>query len=207
MITGRCVDSALVLGPLMHEFKWSETDYDVLAAGELQFIPIMVQFGILGSLAGHIIECGCQATGGNFTDWELSVRSSYGGWTNMGYPIVECHKDGSFVVTKPEKTGGLVTVATVGEQMIYEIGDPGCYILPDVIIDMRHVTIQQEGIDRVLVKGARGKPPTNFVKVSGIYMDGYKVTGEIFIGGIDAAQKVGFYLTLPSMVCLGLRRG
>jgi hypothetical protein len=159
----------------MHEFKWSMSDYDLLASG---------------SLAGHIIECGCQATGGNFTDWHLPANSAHGGWSNMGYPIVECHKDGSFVVTKPPATGGIVSVASVGEQMVYEIGDPGNYILPDVVLDLRQVSLQQLGPDRVMVRGAKGKAPTPYLKVSGIYMDGYKVTGEVFIGGIQAAQKV-----------------
>jgi hypothetical protein len=106
VVTGRCVDSALVLGPLMHEFKWSATDYDLLSAG---------------SLAGHIIECGCQATGGNFTDWKLSAFSPNGGWSNPGYPIVNVHPTGEFVVSKPSQTGGIVSVHSVGEQMVYEV--------------------------------------------------------------------------------------
>ncbi|CAG8771964.1 6268_t:CDS:2, partial [Racocetra persica] len=175
VVTGRCVDSALVLGPLIHEFSWDPyNDWDLLASG---------------SLAGHIIECGCQATGGNFTDWRKSAFSPDGGWNNMGYPIVECFKDGEFFVTKPKNTGGLVTPATVGEQMVYEILDPGAYILPDVILDLRGVKLKQVGENKVLVTGAKGRAPTKYLKVSGIYSDGYKMTGQLVIGGIDARSK------------------
>ncbi|RUS35289.1 hypothetical protein BC938DRAFT_473161 [Jimgerdemannia flammicorona] len=175
VVTGRVVDSALVLGPLMHEYGWDPSkDFDRLAAG---------------SLAGHIIECGCQATGGNFTDWEASAFSPYGGWSNMGYPVVECFEDGSFVVTKPKGTGGLVTPATVGEQMVYEVLDPGAYLLPDVVLDLRYVKLSQIGKDRVLVTGARGRRPTKLVKCSGVYVDGYKMSGELVVGGMDAYQK------------------
>ncbi|RHZ50012.1 hypothetical protein Glove_508g77 [Diversispora epigaea] len=181
VITGRCVDSALVLGPLIHEFKWNpeynndnNNYWDKLA---------------LGSLAGHIIECGCQATGGNFTDWEQSAFSPNGGWANMGYPIVECFSNGEFIVTKPRETGGLVTTATVGEQMLYEILDPGSYILPDVILDMRNVKLKQIDVNKVLVTGAKGRAPTDNLKLSGIYLDGYKMTGTLIIGGIDAWKK------------------
>jgi hypothetical protein len=174
VITGRCVDSALVLGPLMCEFGWNVNDYDLLAAG---------------SVAGHIIECGCQATGGNFTDWKISAFSPNGGWSNMGYPIVEVQKDGKFIVTKPPSTGGIVTVASVCEQMVYEIGDPSFYILPDVIVDFCNVKLIQESEDRVLVSGVTGLAPTKFLKVSGIYTNGYKVTGELFLGGLEAKEK------------------
>lgn len=169
VITGRCVDSAVTLGPLMHEFGWRENDYDLLAGG---------------SLAGHIIECGCQATGGLYTDWQ-----DVPDWAGIGYPVIECHADGSFVVTKPEGTGGLVRASAVAEQMLYEIGDPAAYILPDVVCDFREVRIEQMDDKRVRVSGARGLPPTDAYKVSSTYMDGYRCAGMLVIIGIDAAAK------------------
>jgi hypothetical protein len=169
VITGRCVDSAVTLGVLMHEFGWAAGDYDRLSAG---------------SLAGHIIECGCQATGGLHTDW-----AAVPDWANIGYPIVECREDGSFVVTKPPGTGGLVTPATVGEQLLYEIGDPASYLLPDVTCDFRAVRMERAGTDRVLVTGARGRPPTASYKVSATAHAGFKVSGQLTIVGIDAPAK------------------
>jgi hypothetical protein len=169
VVTGRCVDSAVTLGVLLHEFGWSPTDYDRLAAG---------------SLAGHIIECGCQATGGLHTDWERVPD-----WANIGYPIVECREDGSFVVTKPAHTGGLVTTGTVGEQLLYEIGDPAAYLLPDVSCDFRAVRMEQVGPERVLVTGARGNPPTGTYKVSATAPAGFKVAGQLTLLGIDAPAK------------------
>jgi len=169
VITGRCVDSAVTLGALMHEFRWSPHDYDRLAQG---------------SLAGHIIECGCQATGGLHTDWE-----DVPDWPHIGYPVVECSEDGGFVVTKPEGTGGLVNTAVVAEQMLYEIGDPGRYLLPDVICDFTGVTMQAGGEHRVHVRGARGAAPGPSYKVSATYMDGFRCTAQLTIVGIDAARK------------------
>jgi hypothetical protein len=169
VITGRCVDSAVTLGPLIHEFGWMPQDYDLLAAG---------------SLAGHLIECACQATGGLYTDWE-----DVPDWPNIGYPIVEAQGDGSFIVTKPENTGGLVNRATVGEQLLYEIGDPATYILPDVICDFRQVQMEQDGVDRVRVSGASGRAPTNTYKVSATYVDGFRCSSQLSIIGFDAVQK------------------
>ncbi len=169
VITGRCVDSAVTLGALMHAFAWSFDDYDKLAQA---------------SLAGHILECGCQATGGLFTDWQTVPD-----WDNMGYPIVECGADGNFIVTKPENTGGLVTTATVAEQILYEIGDPARYLLPDVVCDFTQVRLRQEGPHRVSVQGAIGLPPTNTYKVSATYLDGFRVNARMTIIGMEAGAK------------------
>jgi hypothetical protein len=169
VITGRCADSALALGILMHEFGWAADDYDRLAAG---------------SLAGHLLECGAQGVGGLHTDWAKVPN-----WENIGYPIAECGADGSFVVTKPEGTGGLVIPGSVAEQALYEIGDPAAYILPDVIADFSHIHLEQDGIHRVRVTGARGRPPTTQYKVSATYQDGYKAVATVSIVGPDAAAK------------------
>ena len=169
VITGRCVDSALPLAALMHEFGWSARDYDRLAAG---------------SLAGHLIECGPQATGGLFTDWEQVE-----GWENIGYPVLECHADGSFVVTKPPGTGGLVSPATVSEQMLYEIGDPASYLLPDVTCDFTGVRMRAKGPDRVHVEGARGRAPSDRYKVSATHADGWRCVANITLIGGKAELK------------------
>ncbi len=169
VITGRCVDSAVVLGPLVHAFGWSWTDYDRLAQG---------------SLAGHLLECAAQVTGGLFTDWR-----DVPGWDDMGMPIAECFADGSFVVSKPDGTGGLVSPLSVGEQMLYEIGDPASYILPDVVCDFRNVTIDLVGPDRVRVAGARGCVPPPSLKVSATWHDGYRMIGTVTIAGHEAAEK------------------
>ncbi|MEO8558798.1 MAG: acyclic terpene utilization AtuA family protein [Rhodospirillales bacterium] len=170
VVTGRCVDSALVLGLLIHEFGWRRDDYDRLAAG---------------SLAGHLIECGAQATGGNFTDW----RDSVDGWDDMGYPIAEVSVDGSFAITKPPGTGGVVSPLSVGEQLLYEIGDPAAYMLPDVVCDFTQVRIVQQGPDRVQVSGARGLAPTDTYKVSATYAGGYGAVAMKVVAGFDAAEK------------------
>ena len=169
VITGRCVDSAMVLAPLMYEFGWSIKDYNLLSSG---------------SLAGHIIECGAQCTGGNFTDWEKVT-----GFDDMGFPIVEVEPNGDFIVTKPKDTGGMVTFGTVAEQLLYEIGNPSEYLLPDVVCDFTKVTINDLGNNRVLVKGATGSAPTNQYKVSATYMNGYRVAGTLVIAGRSAKEK------------------
>ena len=169
VITGRCVDSALALGACIHEFGWGEDDHDRLAGG---------------SLAGHIIECGAQSTGGLFTDWEET-----GDWANIGYPIVAVAEDSSFVVEKVAGTGGLVSRGTVAEQLVYEIGDPAAYVLPDVVCDFTDVTIDQIGPDRVRVAGAKGAAPTPHYKASATYGEGFRVGVTWSVIGIDAAAK------------------
>ena len=169
VITGRCADSAVALGPLMHEYGWSDDDWDKLSQG---------------SLAGHLIECGPQGTGGNFTDWQ-----DVPGWDDMGMPIVEVSEDGSFVMTKTPDTGGLVVPGSVGEQMLYEIGDPRAYLLPDVICDWSQVTLEQAGPDRVLVQGGRGLGRTGSYKVSATHADGWRAVTTLTLAAIDAPAK------------------
>lgn len=170
VITGRCVDSAVTLGACIHEFGWGTNDLDQLAGA---------------SLAGHILECGPQATGGNFTDWE-TVADSMG---NAGYPIAEIMNDGSFITTKPDDTGGTVTIGTVGEQMLYEIGDPQAYMLPDVVCDFSDVELDQIDENRVLIKGARGYPAPDSYKTSATFADGWKMVAPFFFVGMDASRK------------------
>lgn len=169
VLTGRCVDSAVTLGVLMHRFGWTHAEYDKLA---------------MGSLAGHIIECGCQGTGGLHTDWRDVPR-----WAEIGYPIIEAATDGSFSVTKPSDSGGLVSTASISEQILYEVGDPASYVLPDVICDFTQVQLEQEAADRVSIRGARGRAPTDTYKVCATYADGYRCTGQLSIVGFEAAAK------------------
>ncbi len=169
VLSGRVTDTGITLAALTHEFGWSQDDYDKLA------------HGIVG---GHIIECGAQATGGNFTDW-CKVPS----FREMGYPIMECGADGSFVVTKHPQTGGLVTCQIVREQLLYEMGHPQRYLTPDVIADFTGIALEQEGPDRVKVSGVRGDKPTDLLKVSVSLADGFKASGAIIVSGPDARAK------------------
>lgn len=169
VVAGRCVDSAVALGPCIHEFGWTAKDFDRLAGG---------------SLAGHIIECGAQATGGLFTDWKLA-----GDWADIGYPIVEVDETGEFVVSKPEGTGGIVCPASIAEQLVYEIGDPRRYVLPDVVCDFSGVSLEQVGPDRVKVSGAKGRVPTDSVKVCATYFDGFRIVCSLTIRGFEAEEK------------------
>ena len=170
VVTGRCADSALALAPMIHEFGWKGDDWDRLAAG---------------SLAGHVIECGCQATGGYATDWKEVAND----WSDMGFPIAVCHADGTFSITKPPGTGGAVNFGTIAEQVTYETGDPRNYILPDVICDLADATVHEVGPEEVEVRGVRGKPSTATYKVSATVPDGYRCLATLFIKGIDADKK------------------
>ncbi|WP_300531990.1 acyclic terpene utilization AtuA family protein [Maricaulis sp.] len=169
VITGRGVDSAVTLGACLHAFNWDLQDWDRLAAG---------------SLAGHIIECGPQATGGNYTDWEDLAETLL----DIGYPIAEISADGSVVITKPEGTGGAVTTATVGEQILYEIGDPGAYILPDVVCDFTRVELNEIGPDRIAVSGTKGRAAPDHLKVSVTFQDGWRAGSTFFYVGEGAAR-------------------
>lgn len=170
VITGRSTDTALTYAPMIHAFGWSADDWDHLAAGVV---------------AGHINECGAQATGGNFLgDWEHVPDLA-----DVGFPIIEADRDGSFVVTKHQGTGGLVSVATVTEQLVYEMGDPREYITPDVIADFTTIRLAQEGPDRVRVSGVKGRPRTDKLKVSIAYQAGWKAVGTLVYAWPDAVAK------------------
>jgi hypothetical protein len=170
IITGRCSDPALSLAAEIHEFGWKPDDYNLLAAG---------------AVAGHTIECGAQCTGGNCqVDWQ--TMPDYAG---IGYPILEAEPDGTFVITKHDGTGGRVTMAGVTEQLLYEIGDPRCFLTPDVIADFTTIRLEQAGPDRVRFSGIEGRAPTGFYKVSISYSAGYKATGEMIYAWPDAYAK------------------
>jgi len=169
IICGRVTDTGITLAAMIHEFGWQQSDYEKLSHG---------------IVAGHIIECGAQATGGNFTDWK-KVKN----FVDVGFPILECEADGSFVVTKHPGSGGLVSVQTVREQLLYEMGHPQSYITPDVIADFTSIQLNQEGEDRVRISGVTGRLPTDLLKVSVAYSDGYKASGTLIVSGPDARAK------------------
>jgi hypothetical protein len=173
VVTGRVTDSALALAPMIHHFKWSLHDYDRLAAG---------------MIAAHCIECGTQVCGGNFTDWKKIIN-----WSNIGFPIVEVEENGDFIVTKQDNTGGLVSIDTVREQLLYEIKDPSLYYSPDVIADLSNLKLSSIREDAVLVQGAKGQEPTDHYKVSASYYDGFRATGSLIISGSDAIEKANLF--------------
>jgi len=168
VITGRATDSALALGPLVHEFGWKNTDFNQLAAG---------------SLAGHLIECGAQCTGGNHSDWETVPDMD-----NLGFPIADVASSGEMIITKPPGTGGVLTVGSVGEQMLYEIGDTKAYKLPDVTVDFSGVQMK-EVENGVKVWGAKGYAPTPDYKISATYLDGFKATCVVSFTGPKSVEK------------------
>lgn len=168
IIAGRVTDTSVTLAPMIHHFGWSDSDWDKMASGVV---------------AGHIIECGAQATGGNFTDWETVPD-----FRNIGYPIIEAHKDGTFVVTKHPGTGGLVSVNTIREQLLYEMGAPG-YLSPDVTARFDSIHLSQEGPDRVLVSGIRGEAPPELLKVAVSYENGYRAVGRMLVSGPNTLKK------------------
>jgi hypothetical protein len=169
VVTGRVVDSAVVLGPLMHEYKWARDDYDLLAQG---------------SLCGHVIECGAQCTGGNFTDWHLVPDFSI-----MSYPVAEVEADGAFTIGLPKESGGIATIGSVAEQIVYEIGDPANYLLPDVACDFSNVKLEQLSKDVVRVSGASGRAPGRKYKVCATWVDGFRLVGSFFMAGPRSADK------------------
>ncbi len=170
IITGRVTDTGLTLAPMIYEFGWSWDDWDKLAAG------------IVG---GHINECGAQASGGNF----LAGWKEVPNMERIGFPIVEAHPDGTLVITKHESLGGLVDERTVKEQLVYELGDPTEYITPDVVADFTSIHLKQEGPNRVKVFGVKGKPFTEFYKVSVSYFDGYTCIGQLTYAWPEALEK------------------
>jgi hypothetical protein len=200
VISGRVADASLTLGPAVHEFHWAWDDWNSLAGG---------------SVAGHMIECGAQATGGFYPHWnEIDLA-------NVGYPIAELSPDGSCVITKPEGTGGVVNRETVSEQLVYEIGDPAHYLTPDVDVDFTTVAVEELGGDRVALRGATGRTaPANY-KVSLAYRAGYTAGGQLLVYGRDCVAKAhrsaeiifgrlraaGLTFDATHMECLGAGEG
>jgi hypothetical protein len=169
VITGRATDPSIVLAPMIYEFGWSMEDMNLMAAG---------------TIAGHIVECGAQCTGGNFTNWREIPNMAM-----IGYPVIEAAPDGTFCVTKHEGTGGRVSIETVSSQLVYEMGDPANYITPDCIADFSSIQLRDDGPDRVHVSGIKGKPATDTYKVSIAFGEGYKMLGQLTVAGPDAVDK------------------
>ena len=169
VVTGRVTDTGITLAPMIHEFGWRMDDWDRMAAG---------------IVAGHIIECGAQGSGGNLTDWH-----EVPGFDDIGYPVIEMRPSGAFVVTKHPRTGGLVNAKAVKEQLVYEMGDPGQYISPDGVAFFDTVRVEEKGRDKVAVSGVRGGPAPAMFKVSMAYEDGWKADGEVLICGPDVRAK------------------
>ena len=169
VVTGRVTDTGITLAPMIHEFGWAMDDWDTMASG---------------IVAAHLIECGCQVSGGNISDWQ-----DIGSFHNIGYPIIEMERSGEFVVTKHPRTGGLVSEKTVKEQLVYEMGDPSNYISPDGVARFDTIQLKQVGKDKVKVWGIQGKPEPDFLKVSMSYDDGWKASGEVLVSGPDTHRK------------------
>ncbi len=170
VITGRTTDTGLTLAPMIYEFGWNNKDFDLLSAG---------------TVAGHILECGAQSSGGNFLgDWQ-SVENM----AEIGFPIAEAYPDGNFIITKHEKTGGKVSYETVAEQLVYEIGDPTQYITPDCVADFTSIKLEEDGKDRVKVYSIKGRPETEFYKVSCSYSSGYSASASLTYSWPQALTK------------------
>jgi len=169
VVTGRVTDTGLTLAPMIHEFGWAMDDWDKMAAGVV---------------AGHIIECGAQASGGNISDWD-EIKSFH----NIGYPIIEMEPSGEFVATKHPGTGGLISEKTIKEQLVYEMGDPSNYISPDGVARFDTIQLKSDGKDRVRVFGIKGKPEPDHLKVSMSYEDGWKANGAVLVSGPDTDKK------------------
>jgi hypothetical protein len=170
VITGRTTDTGLTLAPMLYEFGWRRDEWDKISAG---------------TIAGHLLECGGQVSGGNFSaDWR-----SVPDLAHIGFPIAEAYPSGDIVITKHDQTGGLVSLQTVKEQLLYEIGDPANYITPDCIADFSTVRLEQVGKDRVRIFGVKGRPSTDSYKVSMSYLDGYTAVGTLTFAWPDALEK------------------
>lgn len=169
VITGRATDPSIVLAPMMYEFGWTMEDFDRLAAG---------------TIAGHIVECGAQCTGGNFANWREIPDMA-----KIGYPVIEAHSDGTFAVTKHANTGGKVSIETVTSQLVYEMSDPANYITPDCVADFTSIQLKQESEDRVAISGIKGQPATDTYKVSISFHEGYKLISQLTVAGPDAVDK------------------